>query len=67
MSGTRRRRYSLWERAAGPVRMLLTCFLRESTDDVHDRTEILALAAIGFVLAVIVAAYMIISRKKGWM
>ena len=30
-------------------------------------TEILALAAIGFVLAVIVAAYMIISRNKGWM
>lgn len=29
--------------------------------------EILALVAIGFVLAVIVAAYMIISRKKGWM
>jgi hypothetical protein len=29
--------------------------------------EILALGAIGFVLAVIVGAYMVISRKRGWM
>jgi hypothetical protein len=29
--------------------------------------EILALVAVGVVLAIIVTAYMVISRRKGWM
>jgi hypothetical protein len=66
MSETGMGRYSLWNGLARPWKFPSTTRIR-SQPMTFTTGEILALVAIGFVLAVIVAAYMIISRKKGWM